>query len=87
MTERPFSDFAEWREDAFHAIEVQACGETKTIQFGFVDRSGDFFGNASLTDEEGLGDTPGPIALSLDDAETMAKRILEWVQKCRGTDG
>lgn len=66
---------AEWAEDAFRVIETQACGTTKTVQFGFVDCTGDYH-----------GENPCPVALPLDKAEKMARWILESVAAIRAQE-
>lgn len=74
VTPKPYFDAASWKENHFHEIEVQACGETETIQFAWVDSSGDC---PSQT-------LPGPVALPLEQAGEMARWILAQIETIRG---
>lgn len=64
------------RDDHFHAMEVQSCPYTRTIQFGLYDHSGDYH-------EE----TPGAVAFDLDRAEEIALWVLSEIGRIREEEG
>jgi len=54
----------EFEQDPFRKIEVQVCHETRTVQFGFLDHTGD-----------GCCEGPHPVALPFE----VAERMLAWI--------
>ena len=61
----PFFDFREFEEDSFRRMEVQVCELSQTVQFTFIDHTGDYCGE------------PCPVALPLE----VAKAMLEWIEE------
>lgn len=56
-SQKPFYDFEQFEQDAFRGVEVQVCGETRTVKFSAWDHGGH--------------DNEQSAALSLEDAKKL----------------